>query len=219
MLRGFAVSALQCCMGPGDASQVLHGLVQLLQAELPALTTAPMGAGIGSLQIRDQEPLWDVRSDPWRNKPRALESQFPTVFGHWCRQINVKIAQNEIFQLTATCWITSIQPLSKNNYDLPCSNFFLFHLFIYLLVENRFYYSFISQERGFCVGESFWCKTPSSSAARHPLSPSQNLYKWTRNVRGGSSNQMGCCRITFWRASLILHPSSSFFFFFSHSSS
>lgn len=57
MLRGFAVSALQCCMGPGDASQVLHGLVQLLQAELPALTTAPMGAGIGSLQIRDQEPL------------------------------------------------------------------------------------------------------------------------------------------------------------------
>lgn len=164
MLRGFAVSALWCCMGLRDASQVLHGFVQLLEAELPALTTAPIRAGIGSLQIRDQEPLWDVRSDPWRNKPQVLESQFPTVFGHWCRQINVKIAQNEIFQLTATCWITSIQPLSKNNYNSTCSFFFFGRnqilLFLYLT------------GKGLCVGESFWYKTPSSSATCHPLDPS-----------------------------------------------
>lgn len=154
MLRGFAVSALWCCMGLRDASQVLHGFVQLLEAELPALTTAPIRAGIGSLQISDQEPLWDVRSDPWRNKPQVLESQFPTVFGHWCRQINVKIAQNEIFQLTATCWITSIQPLSKNNYNSTCSFFFL--------VEIRFYYSFILQERDFVLGNHFGTKLPAA---------------------------------------------------------
>ena len=62
-------------------------------------------------------------------------------------QINVKIAQNGIFQLAAACWIVLIQPDSKNTYTLLS----IFHF----LLENTFCSSFILQKLGFLLGAHF----------------------------------------------------------------
>lgn len=89
---------------------------------------------------------WDVPLEKWTSGTLNAISQ--SVWSMKPMKINVRIAQNGIFQLTAALQIVLIQPDSKSTPVL---------LSIFpLLLDNTLCSSFILQNLGFSVGWTLW---------------------------------------------------------------